>query len=71
MDQNEMHRCTSCLGTGKCFRCSGAGSILRHTPVPITVLSGQVGGNGETWRVCPQCQGSGMCQTCKGTGKPV
>jgi DnaJ-class molecular chaperone len=69
MSESEKTPCTSCQGSGKCFRCNGGGSIVQRNPTPIAVVSGQVRGQGESWRMCPQCHGSGMCPKCKGTGK--
>ena len=69
MSESERTPCTGCRGSGKCLRCNGAGNIVQHSPAPIPVLSGQVRGQGETWRICPHCYGSGTCPTCKGTGQ--
>jgi len=69
MSESEKTPCTDCRGSGKCLRCNGNGNIVQHMPTPISVISGQAGGQGEASRICPKCYGSGMCPTCKGTGK--
>jgi hypothetical protein len=71
MDASEKFVCTSCQGSGRCYRCGGAGHVLHRTPAPISVLSGTVRGesNAGMRRSCSMCLGSGTCQTCSGTGK--
>jgi len=69
MSEIEKAACPDCRGSGKCLRCNGNGNIVRRIPMPISVISGAAGGQGQPSRICPKCYGSGMCQTCKGTGK--
>ena len=69
MGESERIPCSGCQGSGKCLKCHGTGNILQHMPAPITVMSGEVKGKGQSSRLCPKCGGSGMCPKCKATGK--
>lgn len=79
-----MTLCSSCNGTGKCYKCNGSGKgreqkKLVWDPCPVKTNShygcGYCGGDGKInvryeyyYERCDVCKGSGKCKYCNGEG---
>lgn len=60
--------CTTCVGTGQCFKCEGTGHFqTAGKPYTGDVHPGPGTGSVQP-RACPECNGTGTCQACAGTG---